>query len=56
MLAARILFSSWIYLTEFDEFVVILAAHFRDKCALVADILRCGAMPVSIVANFAHEA
>lgn len=45
-----------INLAELYELVVCLAAYFGNESALVADILRFGALEVAAVAHFAHEA
>ena len=53
--AACVSASGRIDLAEFYEFVVFLAPHFRNKRALMADVLRLHAFPVTAIAHFTHE-
>ena len=55
-LAACIPAGRRVYLAELHELIVFLASYFRNEGALMADILRLGALPVASVAHFAYEA
>ena len=53
--AAHVFTRRGIYLTELHELIVRFAPYFRDKGALVPDVLRPGALPVAATAHLAHK-